>query len=146
MKTLRQRFESLGLNLDSITAKVEGFTVSTGDKGTWYTFVANILSNGKYESFVCKLNAGSANAEHIAKTKEFFDSFKAGDYMLTNVGLRVAGEDWTDESGNKGTYKESYVNVPFISNFIYLGSDAVYNMKKQEAEYAKMALQAMKEE
>jgi hypothetical protein len=143
-KTLRQRFDSLGLTTDSVTAKIEGVTRSKGEKGTWFIMVAMILIDNIFHPFVCKLNAGAANDEYIKQCEEFFNSFKAGDYVLTNLQLRVKGETWEDDEGNKGVYESNYISIPFISDMLYLGSDTVYKTKEQEAKYAKMQLSNLK--
>lgn len=138
--TLKQRFESLGLTSDAITARIESVTKS----GNWYIFVGNILTiANKFESFVMKLNAGENNEDYIKETETFFSTFKPGDYLLSNVQVRQAGETWNDESGNSGQYKESYICVPFTSNMLFLGSDSVYNTRKRESDYAKMNLKAL---
>jgi len=140
MKTLKERFEAIGLSIDNFSATISGVSKSNN----WYTFIANVVTpKNSIEQFVCKLNAGKDNAEYIKQTDDFFTLFKDGDYMLTNVQLRQAGETWNDEAGNTGSYKESYVSVPFTSSILYLGSDTVIANKRKESELAKIALQGL---
>ena len=140
MKTLKERFEYANLSTDNFSATIGAVSKSSN----WYTFVANVVKqDNTIEQFVCKLNAGKDNEAYIKQTDDFFASFKPGDYMLTNVQLRQAGETWSDEAGTEGTYKESYISVPFTSNMLALGENAVLNNKRKEAEYAKIALEAM---
>lgn len=148
MKTLLERFNGCNLSSDNITARIEGFTRSTGIKGTWYTFIAMVLTRENiYEEFVCKLNAGVKNEEHIKATDDFFNNFKAGDYNITNVQVRIAGQQWTDEDNElSGTYKTSYLSVPTYSDLMFKGSDATLDMRKREREFAKLALESMEVE
>jgi hypothetical protein len=144
MKTLSERFKDCNLSNDNITARIEGFTRSTGPKGTWYTFVAAILTRANtYEEFVCKLNAGISNEDYIKNVDRFFAEFKPGDYNITNVSIRETGATWDDGEGNNGTYKTSYISVPTYSDLLYKGGDAVLNQRTREAQFAKLALQAM---
>lgn len=140
---LKERFDKLGLSKDAIIARIEGVNKSVSDMGTWFTFVAYVLVNGKFETLTCKLNAGKNRESHVTAVNEFFTNFKAGDYQLTNLGIRVEGETWEDEEGNKVVYKQSYINVPFPSDMIYLGENTVENLKAKEAKFKRMEREAL---
>ena len=145
MKTIKERFEGLSLATDAIAGRIQGFTKSVSDNGTWYTFVVSVLIKNKYEQFVCKLNAGKENDEYIAKTDEYFAAFQDGDYILTNVNIRVKGEKWESEDGKtSGVYGSSYLNVPFTSDMIYQGANAIQDLKEKEATFANLEFKAMK--
>ncbi len=137
MKT-SERFQTAGCSTDSFSATIGAVTKS----GSWYTFVANVITKAnRIEPFICKVNAGSKDADYVAKVEEFFAGFKAGDYILSNVSIREKGETWHDEANaTEGVYKESYISVPYISNILALGNGAIMNTKKDEAKLARMAL------
>jgi hypothetical protein len=141
---IKQKFASLGLSTDSLVARIEGFSKSVSDRGTWYIMVLQILVNNKFEQFVAKLNAGVLNEDHIARVNEFFDTFKVGDYMLTNLNIRQAGEKWQSEDGkNSGIYETSYINIPFTSDMLFQGENAVENIITKETKYANIKLKSL---
>jgi hypothetical protein len=141
--TLRQRINKAGLSLDNLVCRIEGKNKSVSVKGTWFIMSIAVLVNGIFENFICKLCAGGTDKPEYTKQVEdwFNENFKEGDWQLTNLALRIKGESWTSEDGkSSGIYEQTYINIPFTSDMIYLGKDAVMNQKKQEAEYHKLLL------
>src|SRR4030043_1961754 len=141
---LRQRFEQAGLACDAMTVTIGGFTKSSNEKtGNVYTAVLSVINKqNKIEQFVGKVFAGKGNTEHIESTNEYFKSFKAGDYVLQNVNLHVKGEHWDgidkDDKPISGIYSDSFIGIPFVSNILLLGDNAIMTNKENEIKLAKM--------
>ena len=143
---LRQRFEKAGLSLDAFNATIGAVTKSSNDKiGDVYTMVANVItSSNKVEPFIIKIFSGTSNVEHRKATSDYFDAqFKAGDFVIRNASLRVQGEVWNDDNGNKGVYNDNYISVPFVSDLLAIGENAIIKNKETEIKLAKLALSSV---
>jgi hypothetical protein len=145
---LKEKFEKLGLSTDNLTARIEGFNKSDNGNGLWYIMSIIILdSTNHFHRFIAKLCAGINNEEYIERTIQFFDTFQKGDYHLTGVELRNVGDTWVSEDGkSNGTYKESYIYIPFTSRMIFIGENGVQSEKILEAQYARLQYAELVEE